>query len=183
MNIAGRPISVTYRSDKPGILEAYQQWVDDMREHGERLRAFNDKYNPDGKLEFRVREHRTFAYFTRPNLEAIPEGWRITGDLGAIVPNKRLKAGKQAEADIDALNKSAPKGLTHRMDGMPDHVFRGNTWATPGAFRWDGAIYVYWSQRPEDVDSAIWTELKLSEFYAAHEACEAAHDYDLKAAA
>lgn len=172
--------AVGYRSDKPAILEAWEFWTAAMRVHGEHLDDFRAKYNPDGKLDLYTLEHGRFAHFQGPKDVALPDGWRRNKDR-RIVPDKRLKAGKLAAADVAALNSASPARVT--FQGMPSQDFSGLTWMRPGTFHWDGAIYVHWSNQPNGVDLELWDELKPSELHAAWEAYQDAHNHDLAAAA
>lgn len=161
---------VAFRSEDAGVLAGYEAWEAEAREQQERIADFTTRYDLDGSLTLRAWSWPgwRFAYFEG---EKLPQGWRETD--GRILPDKRLKAGKAAAADIDALNAGAPKSLISHVEGMPHRAMRGSHVGSPGAFRHNGAVYVHWSVMPEGVDGAIWDELKLSEFYAAQESYEA----------
>lgn len=140
-----------------------------MQAQHARIRAFKEQVDPADDLSLHVRRNCRPAYFSG---DVVPQGWRRNGN-GNIVPNKRLKAGKAAQAQLDELNRQAPRDLSARLKGMPDRAFAGNHLYEPGAFKHEGAIYVYWGGAPEDVDLEVWDELKLSELYAAKEAHDA----------
>lgn len=163
---------VAYRTDLPEILSIHAEWVAAMNEHHARLMEFKRAHDPEDVLVMRVWEHRRFAYFEDGDA---PDGWR-RGKGGRIVPDKRLKTGKQIAANIKALDDAAPQSLRSLLTGMPDHAFIGSRLLSPGVFVHDGAVYVHWDDRPEEVDKAIWTEIKQSELYAAMESYEEARE-------
>jgi hypothetical protein len=170
-------VEVAYRSDAPAVLEAMESWQADMQARHERVKEFDERHNPDGKLTLRIWRWPSYriAYFEGDDA---PEGWR-RNKRGRIVPDKRTRAGKQIAAEIEAIHKSPLGTLAGRLPGMPEHTISGDRWLSPGIFLHDGAVYVHWEARPvsnartsefDEVDTAIWSELKLSEFYAAKEA-------------
>ena len=171
MNTNGSNVVVGYRTTNPGVLAVWDKWQDEMQAQHARIRAFKDSVDPEDRLQLRARRNSVPVYFSG---DVVPHGWRRTAK-GWIVPNKRLKAGKEAQATLDELRRSAPD-LSSRLMGMPDHAIVGNHFYEPGAFKHDGAIYVYWGGMPEGVDSEVWSELKLSEFYAAQEAHDSEPD-------
>jgi hypothetical protein len=168
--------TIGYRTTHPEVLTAWDAWQDEMRAHHARIRAFKERIDPDDQLRLHVRRNNVPAYFSG---DVVPDGWRRNAN-GNIVPNKRLKAGKLAEAELEELRRGAPRDVTTQMKGMPaGPLFVGSGLYEPGAFKHDGAVYVHWGCVPEGVDASVWTELKMSELYAAKEA----HDEVLEHAA
>jgi hypothetical protein len=163
---------VAFCSSEPAVLDAYADWQSEMHEHLERIRALQKVYDPDCELTVRGWGTR-FGYLEGDTGATVPEGWRRSPS-GHILPDKRLKLGKQAATAIEALNGEAPSSFTSRPIGMPSRAFVGNHLYEPGAFQHDGAVFVHWGGMPEDVDAQLWTEILLSQFYAAQEAYEAA---------
>lgn len=147
---------VAFRSSVPEVVAHCEDWTEEMAEHHQQALAFKERYGPT--LTMRVWRGQRFAYFEG---ETVPDGWRMTH--GRIVPDKRYKAGKLAAAEVEALNKLAPRDLSERLPGMPGHAMVGNHWYTPGCFLYEGALYVFWGGMPEGVDESI-CELLDEEF-------------------
>lgn len=177
---SGMRAAVGYRTSDPELLAAWDGWQADLRTQNARVVAWKQAIDPDDKLTLHARHGSAPAYFSGGEP---PHGWR-RDQHGHIVPNKRLKAGKDAAAEMDRLRKSAPDDIPRRLS-LPRFVVSGDRWYEPGAFKWKGAIYVYWGAQPDagELDLKVWMELKLSELYAAREAYDAAHDHPLEAAA
>lgn len=159
---------IGYRTSDPEVLAEWDAWQDEMREQQGRVFAFKESVDPDRKLTLHAYRNGIPAFFRGDD---VPEGWR-RGANGNIVPNKRVKAGKAAAAELERLQKTAPREPQYRLKGVPDFVMNGDRWYTPGIFKYDGAVYISWGAVPKEIDTEIWAELKLSEFYAAKEAYE-----------
>ena len=123
----------------------------------------------------------------------VPAGWKVSDvpigvrmSKDCIVPDRRLKAGKEWAKRVTAL---PPMSRRAACDGQPVCVFhRAPTGLSlmhaPQFHRFsdNGPLYMIWncncdeaSMRDEDsiakgVDATIWQPVKLSEFYAEVEA-------------
>jgi len=108
-----------------------------------------------------------FGIDSESDEDAIPRGWRINKDRH-VVPDKRLKAGKDAAKEIAAVSFVMPV-----FPGMPLHRSHGLKWAKPGLKIVDGFVWAAWSiDTDEDIDLEVWDRRNLSEYYAALESVE-----------
>lgn len=110
-----------------------------------------------------------------PEGEDIPAGWKQHKGLpSAITPDKRRAAGKRAAARLAELTAPNPR---RRLPGeMPGACFAGTGMALmrPGIARHGDAVYVTWPRELEqptadNIDTAVWERVKLSEYYAGRE--------------
>ena len=182
-------MKVVYRSRDPRVLAVIESFEAETKAWAEKAAAllaelgFGDRKwmvqrPPDG---MRI----TGITVRDGDRENPPPGWRIIDHAGpALRPNRRLKAGKEAQTRIDQCQP--PKHPRARLPGMPGCYFSATAIHFPNlGDLGDGAVYVDWSTRvPEltadldpkekkrrgGVDLAIWERVKLSEYYAAVEA-------------
>jgi hypothetical protein len=111
----------------------------------------------------------------------VPRGWRMTTRYA--VPDKRIKAGKEIAATLDAITH--PGAPTRHLPGMPeDAINRNGSFSGPSVrvLENGAAIYAEWSMDPDGresfmhgkavVDHSLWEPAPLSEYYAAREASE-----------
>lgn len=170
---------VAFKATDPAVLEIWNIWSVEMTAQRERLSAFRKEIDPDGLLDLRVRNQSTIAWtpFTcKPDTKdfTAPAGWswRHSKDYDYMAPKRNTKIGAEWQKRIDEVNAQAPKSLS--FPGMPATVWahreQGTYILSFGSFEYEGAVYVYWTALPEGVDRTIWTELKLSAFYAVKEA-------------
>ena len=117
----------------------------------------------------------------------VPAGWKVSDvpigvrmPEGCIVPDRRLKAGKEWAKRVTALPLMSPRAA---CDGQPVCVFH----RPPGRslmhepqfhrFTDNGPLYMIWNYDcdaslsdkdsiTKGVDATIWQPVKLSEFYA-----------------
>lgn len=116
-----------------------------------------------------------FAGF-RCDDDPLPRGWK-KAKTGVIVPDERLKAGKEWSARLTPL--SQPERVL--VPGIGSSFFGGTEESPGNVYYWQPTVgllneelWLAWGTKPEDVDETIWKPRKLSEFYAAQE--EAAVD-------
>lgn len=110
-------------------------------------------------------------------VDPIPAGWKVKGKTrpDVIVPDKRLKAGREAAEILATLAQPDPRA--DLPGGMPFFCFGGVGLLTCGLRDMAGTVWVNWSGEAkafEDVDPEVWERVKLSVYYAALEADEAA---------
>lgn len=147
------------------------------------------------KIAFEVTGEPT-VYSWRPNWFAgigateggAPKGWRPqdANGLTVLVPDRRTKIGREAAERIEEIDKAARRGPA--IAGVPGLVIHLNVAHEPQFFRWqhcdDARLYVVincahsgaeeqGTHIPDQVDTAIWEPVKLSEFYALKETEEA----------
>lgn len=105
--------------------------------------------------------------------EEPPTGWRIAhrSDQDVLVPDKRRKAGKDADARIQQTQP--PADVRGHLPGMPGTQWAGSTIYTPALCEIDGAVWVRWREDVSRVDEALWERVPLSQYWAAREAQDA----------
>lgn len=158
---------VAYRSSHPDVLGAIQVWRDVRAAFDRNVKAFEKSYDTGDGVKA-IGWTWPSVKITRLDGETMPEGWRRVNRT-QFVPDKRTRSGKQAQADLDTLNSTAPRPLLAYAPGMPCECFAGAQLITPAMFERDGALYVGWASEPENVDDDIWERIKLSEYYTAAE--------------
>jgi hypothetical protein len=187
------PDLVVYRSEHPDVLAViadfeaeHKAWDEKahalLAELGFADRAWMVRHLSDG---MRI----TGVAVRDGDRENPPAGWKVAeGDRPVLTPDKRRKAGKDAQARIDKCQP--PTHPRVRLPGMPGVYFSEHRIHYPNLRDLgDGAIYVEWStevpelaadgddkRRASGVDLGIWQRIKLSEFYAAVEAHEEAEE-------
>ena len=112
----------------------------------------------------------------------VPDGWRI---VRSRLEPRRGKAGEPARQWLadhqppDVRYALAKHGLpSHAAIPTDDGRFR---LVPPMVFKWDGALWALFEGKPgrgflDLGEECTWTPRKLSEFYAAREAFDAARD-------
>lgn len=177
------PGKIVYRSTHPDVLAALASYDQDFQAYKAAIRAILDGAGLEGCKIWATTggwDPGRFLGIDVPEGEPPPAGWR-TGRQFAI-PDKRYAAGKRMAAALKALKH--PGDPMARIPGMPPDILTPGGFATPGMERMGGALYVIWGRDPEiargsftakttDIDPALWTRLKLSEYYAAREAEDA----------
>lgn len=175
---------VVYRSTHPDVLahweatagpEAQQAWRD-------RVAAALDELGFEGR-RFIVSDYIDVSVVTgveHPSDEPIPEGWRLHPKRDdAIAPRRSTRLGKAADRLLSTLVRPNPrKGMP---GGMPHiaNAARACAFLSAAAEPIDGALYVRWSQEiserdRDQIDTAVWERVRLSEYYAACEKADAA---------
>ena len=170
---------IVYRSTHPDVLAHWEKTGS-----VEAQKAWRERVNEAlAELGFPGRKFATTSGFKdtevtgveHPEGEDAPVGWKRNKDLpSAIVPDKRRAAGKRAAARLAEVTMPNPRS---RMPGeMPGACFAGTGMALmrPGIARHGDAVYVTWSRELEEptadnIDTAVWERVKLSEYYAAKE--------------
>ncbi|MGR6922608.1 hypothetical protein ACU635_50855 [[Actinomadura] parvosata] len=94
-----------------------------------------------------------------------PEGWRLDGRTGYIVPRLNTKAGRLIGAALDELRRPDPR---EALPGMPKDCRVGNRLRMCAVRPMKGALYATWGGPiPERVvDLTLWQPVKLSEYWA-----------------
>ena len=124
-----------------------------------------------------------FSGLAIPDGEQPPAGWRMGSRFA--VPDKRVKAGKQVAAALDAVKHPGDPLL--KLTGMlPDAEADRGGFSSPGVRLMENrtAVYAIWSFSPEGrqsflggrdavIDFGRWERVKLSEYYAEVERHEA----------
>ena len=169
---------IAYRSTHPEVLahwektgsaEAQTAWRD-------KVKAAITEFGFPSDLRFVTTSgwaDTRVAGIEHPEGDEIPAGWKRLKDFpSAITPDKRRAAGKRAAERLDAL--PCPNPRKRLPGGMPAMSFIGHKIAQPGIARHGDAVYVTWSAELEEseannLDSAVWERIKLSEYYAAKE--------------
>ena len=183
-----------YRSRSPEVLAAMNAANEAVRAY---VRATSEALDAAGVGAYKTWRETSgsrpgwFRGLDIPQDEFPPKGWRMLQQYA--VPDKRTKAGKQADYMLRAVKH--PGDPRHSLTGMPPDV------STPGGFSSCGmrmledgaAFYVWWRIDPAacresfsrgkfEIDRSLWEPVPLSEYYAAVEAADAAETAERGAA-
>jgi hypothetical protein len=177
-----------YSTDRPEVVAAYRQTVQQRREFGQRVMADCAALGGNqGPLMRRgIWGHPDEIIGLGPDGSGVnPDGWRLV--RGRLEPRPR-KPGEPARR---WLAEHQPPDVRHVLTrhGLPRHSTtpvreRGMTYRVtqPALFELDGVLWVCYQDKPGDdlmagetLDESIWTQRRLSEFHAAREAAEARH--------
>jgi hypothetical protein len=154
--------TVAYRSDHPDVLAAWAAYGAEHKRFGAEVDALTADLFPGDNAPGAMVQHGWAWRYGQP----VPDGWKYEGKSGVLSPKVSTKIGK-------AIRKRFPKPVPAcSLPGMPTtdmshlpHIY------APGVEQHDGALYATWAVEPnEPVDPAIWTRIKMSEYYAAREA-------------
>ncbi|WP_188187987.1 hypothetical protein [Nonomuraea sp. SYSU D8015] len=160
-----------YRSTHPDALTAWHTAADARQEWTKQMQAFLDEHG-FGKRTVYVGHSGRVLGIEHVDGEDAPDGWRVDQRTGYLMPRLKTRAGKQIDARLAELVQPDPR---NKMPGMPMQCFVSLALLTCGMRIIRDTLYAEWSRPiPQDqVDSAIWQRIKLSEYYAAREADEA----------
>jgi hypothetical protein len=175
-----------YRSRSPEVLAAMRAANESVQAY---VRATNQVLDDAGAGNYATWRDTSgsragrFVGLDIPQDEFPPKGWRMLSKYA--VPDKRTKAGKQAVAALAAIRH--PGDPRHSLIGMPPDVSTTIGFTSCGTrFLEDGtALYVWWRIDPAacresfsrgkfEIDRTLWEPVRLSEYYAAVEAADAA---------
>lgn len=167
------PAETAYKSGEPGVLAVYRAYQDERREHLDRLRTQLVAWGFPADHPVMILRASTLA--SRDIItgcgplegEKPPPGWRVSRESGFWVPRMVTNAGKQIAKELEAVQP--PLHLIERLPGMPRFSMWANRIYAPGLLMLDDVVYLHWQHRPDEVDDAIWTEVKISEWYLAKE--------------
>ncbi|MFC3984927.1 hypothetical protein [Streptosporangium jomthongense] len=166
--------TTVYRSSSSDILKIWDDANSDVRDWHDQIDAFLDEHGLTGRSVF------IDTAFGRPcgvghNDSDVPHGWRVHRTHGYLVPRLTTKEGKLLSVRLGALTRPDPRD---QVPGMPKNCIAEGAFMTCGMRPMGGALYVTWPRPiPEkQVDLTIWEKTKLSEYYAALEAIEAAEE-------
>lgn len=170
-----------YRSTHPDVVAAWRKLQTDATAIGKARAAYLDELGFPGRQAL-VLGQMMLGVAHSIDDGPLPAGWRWDAKTrGAIVPDRRTVKGKQIDKRLAEL--TVPGREVVLLGGMPDTVWAleaGHTY-DPGVRLLGDAVYVTWSctsaqvmRRVRDFDSGMWQQIKLSEYYAAVEAHEAA---------
>lgn len=183
-----------YSTDNPDIVAAYRQALADRNTMGKRIHDDAIALGCTGRAMV-----RSGAFAGDPDritaLEQqgnhVPDGWRVV--RGNLEPRR----GKPGEGARQWLSDHQPVDVRHVMEGhgLPraSWVPKGNGFGwkivKPAFFEHDGTLWACYEGEPGtsgsgfDEQRCTWTPRKLSEFYAAKEAFDAAQAETAKAVA
>ena len=176
--MSGDPI--VYRSADPSVVKAWNEACAEIYAYVTATQAVLDEA---GLGRYKVYRHTSgwspgrFAGLAIQEGWSPPAGWRMSGSGTYAVPDKRLKAGKQVTAALDAVKH--PGGPLLKLIGMPPDTASGRGFTSPQVrMMEDGAaLYVIWRTDPDRresffragqvaVDRGLWQRVKLSGYYA-----------------
>jgi len=158
-------IELVFSSTHPMVIASWHEMQEGWSAYLEATRDMRPVQNEGCNAVVRVgfSHDRHVIGYTNPDNEDPPHGWRVQAKDGLLVPNKRLKLGKE-------LHKSLPSFAGPRLPGMPRQGMHDLRWFVPAVNLWDGVLWVHWNGPIEDVDPTYWRDRKLSEYHAAKEA-------------
>lgn len=168
------PAEIAYRSADPAVIAIYRahnvERVDQIDALNKQLKAWGFP-SPHPVM---IRGGGAFGNADQITGVAAVEGsepfpgWRVSREHGAWVPRMTTKAGKRIAEELEQVQP--PKGLRERLPGMPLFQMFGNRIITYGLFVLGDTMYVHWDHQPRDeVDTSIWTEIKMSDYWVAKE--------------
>jgi len=180
-------VTCAYRSRDPEVVKSWTDATDAIRAYVEATRAVLEAAGLGGYQVYRDSHGWRpghFAGLAIPDGEKPPAGWRMTARYA--VPDKRTKAGRQAEAALAAVKHPGDPLL--KLAGMMPDAENGNGAFVSPAVRLleDGTtVYVGWPACPEGrqsflgprgvtVDLDRWERIPLSTYWLAFEAADAA---------
>lgn len=181
---------VAYRTTDPAILAAYRQACAEVKTQGKKIRDALAALGVGPKIYVRssgFSGDRMRLTELVPVDGAVPEGWRLMKRSGRLEPRR----GKPGEAAREWLAEHQPVDVRHIME---QHGLPRSAWIPgdgfnyriiqPQFFEHDGAMWARFAAEPGTSESGFdskpctWDRCKLSEFYAAHEAHQAAEVVD-----
>lgn len=182
---------VVYRCIDPGVAASVNAYPWDRAEHFRQYEALSAEFFPGQDRKVYVTSGgiggERFAGFQSLAIpptydrhkrewvegtgDDLPKGWR-TDKHGAVVPHKGTREGKAYAARLAAIPPLDDVVL--RLVGMPNWSMGGGRMWSPGIRFADGEMFVTWGSEPDGVDPEKWERVKLSVYYAAIEAEEAA---------
>lgn len=175
-----------YSTDKPEVVEAYRRAVEKRNAFGKWMRAELDTLGAGPRVFVRssgMSGDKQQVTAIEQSGDYVPEGWRMV--RGNLEPRR----GKPGEVARRWLADHQPVDVRHVMEvyGLPRSCWIPATTGsfsfrivTPELFEHDGTLWACYDAEPGSSDSGFddrpctWTPRKLSEFYAAREAFEAA---------
>ncbi|MFD9950545.1 hypothetical protein ACFWYW_57545 [Nonomuraea sp. NPDC059023] len=163
---------VVYRSTHPDVLAAWGFAARAREEWADQMKAFLDEHGL-GKRTVWTYNVTGEVFGIEDNGDDIPDGWRVDSRTGHLMPKLATKRGKAISARLKELPQPDPRAS---MPGMPAECFVSLARLVCGLAELGGALYATWSREisESEVDASLWERVKLSEYYAAVEAHEAA---------
>ena len=174
---------IAFRTSSDEQLQKFIAWQGEREAWSDAAHALTKEATGDDR--FLSYGAGRFAAFTWESDDEPPAGLKRVKAHDGIVPDKRIKAGKEWAKRIAALPKLTK---TCRCDGEPKgmvmHARRGQDGllvhdAQYHRFQQTGPLYMIWNCECDDeqresivnqVDASIWEFVKLSDFYAEVEA-------------
>lgn len=170
---------IAYRSEHPDVRAHIDRHTQAFKEWRENVRITLEDLGFQAGRNVWMEDTRVVGIL-HPSGDPVPEGWRRDkrATEPVIVPARATKLGKQHARTLAALRQPDPRrGLP---GGMPSQAMARDQIAFMHCgFRVLGeAAFVTWSSDLRDadadrIDSAIWEQIKLSEYFAVLEDSEA----------
>lgn len=164
-----------YRCTDPAVTHAFQQWKDDYETHRRRVIDEAEQLgNNTGVMGTQSIFGLRIVGLATDDPDTPPAGWKYSKAKGYLRPDRRTKAGKEADAWLKKAQP--PSHLTFLHDhGMPtDNIRATGQIYMPGAEVVDGDLLVFWGcDVPAEKVTGPWERIPLSRYYAAIEKAEA----------
>lgn len=167
---------VVYRSSHPDVLAHWNRQPEFHMAWQKKVADALTELGFEMTSRFLV-SGRDLAGVAWPSDAELPDGWRRDRKMSeAIVPDRRLSAGRKAAAVLDEVRQPDPRD--DLPGGMPSEAFASMSRLFPGIAELGGFIVVTWSKNldagdAERIDPEVWERVPLSRYWAMREAAEA----------
>lgn len=174
---------IVFKTDQPEQIEKFIAWQGERKAWSKAEHELAEEVT--GQSSFMTVGTGRLSALPWPIDTELPIGWKRAKGQSYIVPDMRLKVGKDWSKRIAELPKVTERVHCDGQPGMVRHAGAPNGGAymhepTYHRFTDDGDLFMIWScecKRDDDyysiiknVDAAIWEPVRLSEFYAEVEA-------------
>lgn len=170
-------MNVAYKSGAVEVVEAWQDFQARMKENRAKREEMVKRFGRDLWVNRSGFGHGTrvvgFDELPGDTEETLPPELRKNKTTGRIEPNRRRKAGKDLDAELEKLTTRGPE-----LPGMPAWTLVGLSVLAPAISEIDGEILMLWgdaiegSSNSPSIDAGLWERVPLSEYYAKIEAAE-----------
>lgn len=167
-------VRTAYKTSDPAIVAAWKATAEPIKETGNRAVSEAEAIGKNkGLMIQRSLDEQRFVGLAPIDPQDPPEGWRLV--RGQFEP-RRGRAGDDARAWLESVQMPSMRAVMNDH-GLPKLVFGNGRMATPGMFLHDDTIWASYSVAPADDEvGPAWEKCRLSEYYAAQEATDAAAD-------
>ena len=124
-----------FSSTEPAVIEAWRDMQRIWSEYQDAIASLCPLKSEGARVMIRsgFAHHQRVVGYTNPDNEEPPLGWRSRAKDGLVVPNKRLKAGKEL---------SLPSFDRPQLPGMPRYFVEGSRWRIPEINLWLSLIHI-----------------------------------------